>query len=183
MLPELRDIARMRKMLGLTQTDLARFSGVSQSLIAKIEAGKTDPSYSKAKALFDGLERLRLKETKRASDVMAKDVISIESDDPVEKAVKLMYEHAISQMPVFEGGRVIGSVSEKILVKHVSEGLSIDELLKDKVGKVMGDPFPTVAEDTPVELLSSILGFYQAVLVTKKDKVMGIVTRSDLLKP
>lgn len=183
MLPEIKDIARKRKFLGLTQTELARLAGVSQSLIAKIEAGKTETSYSKAKAIFDTLERLRLKGTKRASDVMVKDIISVYSDDTVERAVNLMNEHAISQMPVFEKGAIVGSISERILVKLVSNGHSFQKLLKGKVRDVMNDSFPTVAEDTPVELLSSLLNFYPAVLVTRKDKAMGLVTRSDLLRP
>ena len=47
---ELNEISRLRKQLGLTQAELAKLSGVSQSLIAKLEAGKIEPSYSKAKA-------------------------------------------------------------------------------------------------------------------------------------
>ena len=37
---EIDDIVRLRKQLGLTQTELAKLSGVSQSLITKMEAKK-----------------------------------------------------------------------------------------------------------------------------------------------
>lgn len=57
MLPSLDEIAKRRKLLGLTQKQLAKIAGVSQSFIAKIESGKIDPSYSKAKAIFDTLEK------------------------------------------------------------------------------------------------------------------------------
>ena len=40
MLPSLDEIAKKRKMLGLTQKELARMAGVSQSSIAKIESGE-----------------------------------------------------------------------------------------------------------------------------------------------
>ena len=41
---EIDDIVRLRKQLGLTQTELAKLSGVSQSLITKMEAKKVEPA-------------------------------------------------------------------------------------------------------------------------------------------
>ena len=38
-------ISKIRKQLGLTQIQLANLAGVSQSLIAKLESGRIDPSY------------------------------------------------------------------------------------------------------------------------------------------
>ncbi|MEM3267388.1 MAG: helix-turn-helix domain-containing protein [Conexivisphaerales archaeon] len=49
---ELREISKMRKVLGLTQVQLAKMAGISQSLLAKIEAGKVDPSYTRARKIF-----------------------------------------------------------------------------------------------------------------------------------
>jgi len=42
---DLEALVRLRKRLGLSQRELARISGVSQSLISKIERGKINPSY------------------------------------------------------------------------------------------------------------------------------------------
>ena len=44
MLPSLGEIPKKRKELGLTQSRLALSAGVSQSIIAKIEAGSVEPS-------------------------------------------------------------------------------------------------------------------------------------------
>jgi DNA-binding XRE family transcriptional regulator len=49
MFPTLQDIAKRRRQLGLKQTELAKAAGVSQSLIAKLEAGTIDSSYTKVK--------------------------------------------------------------------------------------------------------------------------------------
>jgi predicted transcriptional regulator len=46
----------------------------------------------------------------------------------------------------------------------------------------MEDVFPTVNEDTPITVISSLLQYSQAVLVTKKGYTRGIVTKADLLK-
>ncbi|MDH5420035.1 MAG: helix-turn-helix domain-containing protein, partial [Candidatus Bathyarchaeota archaeon] len=61
MLPSLEEVAKKRRILGLTQKQLAKLAGVSQSLIAKLESRKIDPSYTKVKAIFDVIERLEIK--------------------------------------------------------------------------------------------------------------------------
>ena len=52
MLPTLEIIPDRRRKLGLTQSQLASLAGVSQSYIAKLEAGKIEPSYIKIKSIF-----------------------------------------------------------------------------------------------------------------------------------
>jgi len=61
MFPPLEEIAKKRRMLGLKQAEIAKLAGVSQSLIAKLESGKIDSSYTKVKTIFDTLERLEVK--------------------------------------------------------------------------------------------------------------------------
>lgn len=60
MLPNLSDIAKKRHQLNLKQTELAKKAGVSQSLIAKLEAGKIDSSYTKVKTIFEVIDHLRI---------------------------------------------------------------------------------------------------------------------------
>ena len=55
MVIEIREIKEIRKKLGLTQGQLANMANVSQSLIAKIEAGRLDPTYSNATKIFEAL--------------------------------------------------------------------------------------------------------------------------------
>ena len=61
MLPPIDEIERRRKSLGLGQRQLAKIVGVSQSMIAKIETGRINPSYLKTKTIFDLLESLERK--------------------------------------------------------------------------------------------------------------------------
>lgn len=179
---EPRDIANIRKQLGLTQLQLANIAHVSQSLIAKIESGKIDPSYCKAKALSDALERIQRKNSKKAKDIMAKHIISIESNDRVEDAARLMRQHSISQLPVFAGEKSVGSVSERTILRLLEDAKDPHMVFNKRVKDVMEDSFPVVSEDTPIELLYSFMDFFQAVLVSKREKVMGIITKADLLK-
>ena len=179
---ELNEISRLRKQLGLTQAELAKLSGVSQSLIAKLEAGKIEPSYSKAKALFETLQKLQRRDSKRAKDILSKSVEGIQSDKTLQEVADLMHKKAISQVPVYENGKIVGSITEKTILKLLSESRSPADAFRKRISQVMEEPFPTVHEDTPLELVYPLFDYFQAVIVTKRDKVQGIITKGDLLK-
>jgi len=59
-LPDIPQIASLRRRLGVTQKKLAVESGVSQSLISKIAAGVVVPTYENAKQIIDTLERMEM---------------------------------------------------------------------------------------------------------------------------
>jgi predicted transcriptional regulator len=182
MLPSIEEVAKKRRITGLTQQKLARLAGVSQSLIAKLESQKIDPSYTKVKAIFDALEKLQTETEVRADQMLHNKVIGIQKSDPVSKAVQTMAEYGYSQLPVFDGDHAVGSISEKTIIGKVSAGKDLNQVSKLSVGDVMEEAFPQVGEDAPLPLISSLLQVYSAVLISAKGKVVGIVTKADLLK-
>jgi len=182
MLPELSEIPKRRRMLGLTQRELARLAGVSQSLIAKLESGRVNPSYTKVKAIFDALERLQVRREVRAGEICHSEVVGIQKDEPVSKAVQLMRRFGYSQLPVFDGDRPIGSISEKTILRQILDGKSLRQISALPVRDVMDEEFPQVGEDAPLSLISNLLHVYPAVLVTRRGRVTGIITKADLLK-
>src|SRR5512139_2308822 len=115
MFPSLEDIAKRRRQLDLKQSQLAKAAGVSQSLIAKLEAGTIDSSYTKVKTIFDVLNRLEIKTKIQERKIEPNKVISVRENEPVSNVVKLMKEHGYSQIPVFKGNQSVGSVSEKTI--------------------------------------------------------------------
>jgi len=170
-------------LLGLTQKELARLCGVSQSLIAKLESGQTDASYTRVKAIFDTLEQLEVKkEMIPVKKILHNEVVGVQKDDPVSKASRLMWDHDYSQLPVFDGERVVGNVSEKTILSQILAGKDLTQLSTLPVKEIMDEALPQVGEDAPLTLISSLLQVYPAVLVSKKGKVTGIVTKADLLK-
>ncbi|MCJ7722224.1 CBS domain-containing protein [Candidatus Bathyarchaeota archaeon] len=182
MLPSIDEVAKKRRIAGLTQQKLAKLAGVSQSLIAKLESQKIDPSYTKVKAIFDALEKLQTETEVRAEDVLQNKVIGIQKSEPISKAVQKMAEHGYSQLPVFDEEHAVGSISEKTIIGKVSAGKDLNQISKLSVGDLMEDAFPQVGEDAPLSLISSLLQVYSAVLISTKGKVVGIVTKADLLK-
>jgi predicted transcriptional regulator len=182
MFPHPEDIGKKRRQLGLKQADLAKMAGVSQSLIAKLEAGTIDSSYTKVKTIFDILNRLETNTKIQERKIVPNRVINVEDDEPVSKVVKLMKEHGYSQIPVFKGKQSVGSISEKTILRQILDGKDLVEISDLPTGQIMEEAFPQVGEDAPSSLISSLLQTYQAVLVAKKGSVIGIITKADLLK-
>jgi predicted transcriptional regulator len=182
MFPQLEDIAKKRRILGLKQAELAKLSGVSQSLVAKLESGRIDSSYTKVKTIFNVLERLEAKTKIQEEKVVPNSVIGIQKDETVSKVVQLMKKHGYSQIPVFCGQQSVGSISEKTILRQILAGKDLNQISKLPIEEIMEESFPQVSEDAPLSLISSLLQTYSAVLVSKKGTVVGIITKADLLR-
>jgi predicted transcriptional regulator len=182
MFPTLEDIAKRRRQLGLKQSELAKAAGVSQSLIAKLEAGTIDSSYKKVKNIFDVLERLEFKTKVQAEKLIQSQVISVQKNEPISEVVKIMKKHEISQMPVFDGKQSVGSISEKAILHQILAGQDLEVISRQPAEKIMEESFPQINEDAPLSLITSLLQTYSAVLVSKKGIIIGIVTKADLLR-
>lgn len=181
MLPELSEIKKKRKRFGYTQSGLAAKTGVSQSLIAKIEAETVVPSYANAKRLFDFFDSLHEQTQAKALDFMSKKVISIEPHSTLREAVRVMKKSAVSQLPVIEDGRNIGSVSEKSVLEKLNAAGDMNEVSAMPVREIMTEAMPTIREETPFKAISALLEHNPGVIVAKGGKVTGIITKSDLL--
>ncbi len=182
MFPTLEDIAKRRRQLGIKQSELAKAAGVSQSLIAKLEAGTIDSSYTKVKTIFDVLERLEFKTKVQTEKLVHSEVRSVQKSQPISEVVKIMKEHGISQMPVLDGRQSVGSISEKTILHQILAGQDLEEISRQPTERIMEEAFPQINEDAPLSLISSLLQTYPAVLVSKKGVIIGIITKADLLR-
>jgi predicted transcriptional regulator len=182
MLPGLEEIGRRRRLLAISQKQLANLAGVTQSMIAKIESKHISPSYIKTKAIFDTLETLERRNETKAKDICHGKLASVQAHEPITRAVHLMRETGFSQLPVFNGNQAVGSITEKTILQKLVSSPNPDIVSKRDVDTIMDDAFPTVNEFTPVSMLSTLLQYEPAVLVLRRGHVLGIVTKADLLK-
>ncbi|MCL4403715.1 MAG: CBS domain-containing protein [Candidatus Marsarchaeota archaeon] len=170
--PRLDSIGRRRKLLGVTQQRLAKMCGISQSLLAKIESGNVNPSYTVAVSLFEMLDALEQNGAAVAKDIMKKEIVVLNPKQRIGDVAKISKLHVISQFPVAFGGRLVGSITTKDMLDAPKDAT---------VGAFLSDQLPTVSESTPIEAVKQLLKSSQAVIVLNKDRIVGIITAEDLL--
>jgi cystathionine beta-synthase len=106
------------------------------------------------------------------------DLIAVSPRASVLEAVRLMEVHGISQLPVIDDGKPVGSLTEVTLVKSLHDGDPVDT----RVDEVMGDPLPSVDEGVDVtEPYRLLMGGHNGVLITRCGTPVGLLTRYDLL--
>ena len=179
-IPTPQDLKRLRLAAGLTQKELARLAGVSQSLIARIEVGSVDPRLSTLRRILNAIPLAASMKTVR--EVMHSPVISIGSRETIRKAVELMERYGISQLPVIDNGRVVGSVQENSLVREISRSKDPAALFDKPVLDVMEDAFPIVTPSASIGEVLSLFSYGKpAILVVDKGKIVGIITKIDVI--
>ncbi len=175
--PELNQVRHLRKKLGLTQHELAKKSGISQSLIAKIEAGLVEPTYSKAKKLLETLHSLAEKRERKVSSIMHAGVISVAPSTRLKDAINVMKRHSISQLPVVRHGKPVGIISEATILEAILNGKH-HLTARD----VMVDAPPTLSKDSPVSMALDMLKHYPLLIVQSQGELCGVVTKADVIR-
>jgi len=107
-------------------------------------------------------------------------LITIEKNDTIENAVKLMSKMDISQIPVTHEKRVIGSLNESLLYSKI---ITNPEIKGNSIETIMQPAFPFVDISAPIDALSAMItDSNPAVLVRdfKLDKTY-IITRYDII--
>ena len=178
---EPKQLKKIRTQLGYTQGALAQAAGVSQSIIAKIEAGSVDPTFNTLSAISRALSANTSRQGARAADVMSSPVVGVQEGAKIRECAELMKKKGYSQVPVFSGQRIIGTVTDSHIVTLLSNAQDPRKLLDEKVGDHILPIFAIVGRDTPVQALFSLFRYLPAVLVESGDKVEGIITKIDIL--
>lgn len=115
-------------------------------------------------------------ETKNAD--APKEVLAVSPATTVGDALKQMDESGITQIPVLEEGKSVGSLRESHVLARL---LKNRDLAESPVSDVMEKSFPVVDVDTSLEKIIPKLQNSPAVLVEDFKRITGIITRSDVL--
>jgi acetoin utilization protein AcuB len=122
---------------------------------------------------------------------MSRPVIAITRDMPIHDALALFKKEKIRRAPVLKDGKLVGIISDKDLLNaspSQATSLSVWEmnymLSKITVKAVMTRKVLTVQADTPVEEAARLMADNKigGVPVMKGDKVVGMITETDLFK-
>jgi predicted transcriptional regulator len=178
-IPTPAELRAKRMQLGLKQADVARLAGISQSMVARIEAGSVDPRVSTLIKIVDVLKSAE-NSTLTAADIMHTPVLCVSPGDPISRAVEIMGKNSISQLPVIENGVPVGCISESAIISAMESG-GLQKTHAHDVSDFMEPGFPTVPPSIQVETVVHILQQNHAVIVLEKGKVQGVITKHDLI--
>jgi CBS domain-containing protein len=118
----------------------------------------------------------------KARNIMTKEVITVTQDTPIYEAVELMAKNDITGIPVVDGQmNLVGILTEK----DVLQLFYAHEHEKDKtVENFMSRPAVSFEEDANLRDICDCLvnNSFRRVPVTSKGKVVGIVSRADIIE-
>jgi len=112
-----------------------------------------------------------------ASDIMTRNVCTIQPEASAQQAAQLLYQKRISGAPVVNAqGQLIGMITEADIISKVNrEGL--------RVADIMTHELIVVTEETPVGEIAQLLTErkIKRVPVVRDGKLVGIVSRADIV--
>ncbi len=104
--------------------------------------------------------------------------VTLKADDTLMLAYRRMKLFDVSQIPVMEGERVVGILDESDLLVHVHADPA---RFNDAAATAMTRDVETIAPDAPIEALLPIFQRDHVAIVADGGKLVGLITRIDLL--
>ena len=136
---------------------------------------------------LDELEKklIRILEKKVRAGIVAKDIMSspiktVNTLASIEETKKILLRYGHNGIPVVEAGELKGIITMQEVNKAKQHGLG-----KELVSKYMSDQVVTVKLNTPLTEIQELMINYdigRILVVSQEDKLVGIITRTDLIR-
>ena len=116
----------------------------------------------------------------KVSEVMTRDVQTVGPNEPVQRAASFMLGADAGSIPVTDGGRLIGMITDRdIAVRGIAKGYDPETPVRD----LMTDDLVIVRVDDDVEDAATKMGEAQVrrlPVIDQEDRLCGIVSLGDL---
>jgi cystathionine beta-synthase len=107
-------------------------------------------------------------------------VVGVGADELIAEAIGHFHRYGISQLPVIDGDRIVGTLTETQLLQRFAAG---EVLAGRSVRDWQGPPMPSLPETAAVrEAYTLMAGGQNAVAVTAAEGLRGVVSKSDLME-
>jgi acetoin utilization protein AcuB len=128
------------------------------------------------------LQREEGRVTATIADYMSRPARCIQRDQPLVAAHSLMREHRIRHLPVLDGDRLVGLLSERDL--HLTETLRSVDPRKESVAEAMTESPFTVTPQASLAYVAEVMfaNRYGSAVVVEHGQVVGIFTTMDALR-
>jgi len=118
----------------------------------------------------------------KVESAMVKNVVTVDTDTTVKKAVEIMNKHEIGCLVVMKGNGLVGILTERDILKRVlGESRNAE---KTKVSEIMTTPVITASPTTNLEEAAKLM-FEKNVKklpVVSEGKLVGLITLTDLAR-
>jgi CBS domain-containing protein len=146
----------------------------------------------------------------KASKIMSKNLITLRQSDTMKKAIKTLSKNSISGCPVVSKGRLVGIVTETDIVDMIDIHSKVQKddnllplvlsvikskryekmnrvmkkVLYTKVKEFMKKEVVTINADDDIYTIAKMMGTHDVdrLPVVKNEKLVGILTRADIIK-
>lgn len=118
----------------------------------------------------------------RVRDIMTENPVSVRPDSPVVEAARLMASEDVGSLPVVDGDRLVGVVTDRdITVRVVAEGRDAGATT---VGDIASSDPVTVEPDSDLDeaLREMARNQVRRIPVVEGDRLVGIVAQADVAR-
>ena len=141
-------------------------------------------------------------------DVMSKDVVTVHTDDSIEKCAHILFEKEFSGLPVIDDdGKVLGMITEGDLIRRAARikapgyleilgGLvylgnpnkfveEIKKAMSYKAGDMMSEKLFSISPEKTIEEAATIMfreNIKRLPVVDWNNKLVGIISRRDIMR-
>lgn len=118
----------------------------------------------------------------KVRDLMTENIVSVDAEETVIQAARLMSEKELSSVLVKRQGELTGIITDRdIITKVVSKGL---DPTKVRIGEVMTSPLMTISEDASVEEAAKNMAEHniRRLVVERDHQKVGIIAESDMIR-
>jgi hypothetical protein len=113
------------------------------------------------------------------ADIATKNITSVSPDQPIREAARIISKEKIRGLPVVDNDEPVGIVSTVDITRALAEGRE-DQTVRN----IMSTDVQTITEDAYISLAIEKMesrNISRLIVVDSKDKVTGIITRTDIL--
>jgi len=106
-------------------------------------------------------------------------LITINSDEPISKAIDLLKKFDISQIPITKNEQIVGSVNDDHLFTSL---MAKPELRNMPVTNIMQPPFPLVENKADITTIAELINKQNSAVLTKDNEgELHIITKHDII--
>jgi CBS domain-containing protein len=111
---------------------------------------------------------------------MSRGLLSVDSGETIEAVAQRMVERNLGAVLVLDGGRLVGIMTERDLMRSVARGVHGDALVAEYMSR---DP-ETIAPDDTTEHAAVLMihGGFRHLPVVEGDEVVGMLSIRDLMR-